>query len=89
MSQEMCKCELCSGDFGFGCGASPAVVAYRVGLLRDAAEFAVMTIEHAVELDYLGEGSTRGMALDAVEKLKKAAGIKDDTDAQQIHASEK
>lgn len=40
--------------------------------LKEAAQFALMTLDHAMFLGHLGEGSTRGMAQDAVNKLKKA-----------------
>lgn len=40
--------------------------------LVDAAEFAQMTIDHALHLGYCGEGSTKGMCEDASSKLEKA-----------------
>lgn len=42
--------------------------------MKTAAEFALMTFEHAQALGYLGEGSTMGMANDAIAKLYKALG---------------
>jgi len=38
--------------------------------LDDNFEFCEMFIEHALELGYLGEGSTKGMALDSLQKIK-------------------
>lgn len=40
--------------------------------LVEASEFAHMTLEHAQALGYLGEGSTMGMANDAIQKLSEA-----------------
>ncbi len=40
--------------------------------LREALEFSVMAIEHAIHLGYVGEGSTLGMFKDALEKAAKA-----------------
>jgi hypothetical protein len=37
---------------------------------KEMIEELEMVIEHALHLGYLGEGSTRGMANDALEKLK-------------------
>lgn len=47
----------------------------RAGRLVSAAEFALMTIEHALALGYLGEGSTNGMAKEAVVKLETALAL--------------
>jgi hypothetical protein len=40
--------------------------------LEEAGRFALMTLEHAQALGYLGEGSTMGMANDAIGKLTAA-----------------
>lgn len=39
---------------------------------EEALEFSKMTLEHAIALDYLGEGSTRGMANDAISMIESA-----------------
>jgi hypothetical protein len=57
---------------GFGRHQAQAVSTKSLDELIDAAEFALVTLDHAIELGYLGEGSTRGMAQDAIDKLKKA-----------------
>jgi len=44
----------------------------RVGELWEAGNFAHMTLEHALYLGYLGDGSTSGMARDAIKKLESA-----------------
>lgn len=41
-------------------------------VLRKAADFSLTVINHALDLDYLGEGSTNGLAKDAVHKLEQA-----------------
>lgn len=43
-----------------------------VRLLAEAADFAHMAIGHAIELGYVGEGSTLGMFNDALAKLDRA-----------------
>jgi hypothetical protein len=40
--------------------------------LREALAFAQLAMNHALELGYLGDGSTRGLVFDAVEKARKA-----------------
>ena len=45
--------------------------------LREACDFAHTTLEHALHLGYLGEGSTMGMAKDAIEKIDKALNPKE------------
>lgn len=40
--------------------------------LVEALKLGKMVIEHAIALDHLGEGSTLGMANDALEKFKNA-----------------
>jgi hypothetical protein len=47
---------------------------YQKKQLQEALVFAEMTINHAVELGYVGEGSTRAMCLDALAKAKGALG---------------
>lgn len=44
---------------------------------RDGLEFCEMTIGHAIELGYVGEGSTLGMFNDALEKCKAIIGGKE------------
>ena len=44
----------------------------RIEKLREALEFSLMTLEHAIALDYLGEGSTKGMAEDAISIARQA-----------------
>lgn len=55
-----------------------ATQSQEIARLREAADFARMTLNHAMALDYLGEGSTRGMAVDAVAKLDAVLGAEDD-----------
>lgn len=40
--------------------------------LKEACEFSDMTIRHALELGYCGEGSTKGMCEEAVERNTEA-----------------
>jgi hypothetical protein len=47
-------------------------ISARLRKAQAALEFAHMTIEHALALDYLGEGSTKGMAMDAASRLDQA-----------------
>lgn len=42
--------------------------------LKKALKFARMTINHALYLDYMGGGSTKGMAEEAVQKANMALG---------------
>lgn len=44
----------------------------KVKRYEEALEFSKMTLEHAIALDYLGEGSTRGMANDAISMIESA-----------------
>ncbi len=57
-----------------GMGCHPGVTVSKAALkeLFEAAEFALMTLDHAMFLGHLGEGSTHGMASDATNKLRKA-----------------
>lgn len=43
-----------------------------IDVVKGSMEFSQMMIEHALALDYLGEGSTNGMAKEAVAKLEAA-----------------
>lgn len=55
--------------------SSPSVVLSlldQLAALEKAAKHAVMTFEHALALDYLGEGSTRGMAVESMNGLQAA-----------------
>lgn len=49
-----------------------------IGMQR-ALEFSQLTLEHAIGLNYLGEGSTQGMANEAILNNKQALrfGVKD------------
>ena len=39
--------------------------------LREALDFAHTTMNHALELGYCGEGSTKGMVEDAIDRIEK------------------
>jgi len=43
-----------------------------VKMMAEALEFGAMFTEHAIALDYLGEGSTKGMAEDYIKKAQEA-----------------
>jgi len=44
----------------------------KIERLTEALEFCKMSIDHAIFLNYVGEGSTLGMFNDASEKAEKA-----------------
>jgi hypothetical protein len=50
--------------------------AHALKRCEDVLDFVEMTLEHALALGYLGEGSTNGMAKEALEKIAKLRGDK-------------
>ncbi len=60
---------------GTVCDPGVTVSIQALKALVEAADNALETLEHAITLDYLGEGSTLGMAKDAVHKLRQAGCI--------------
>ena len=46
--------------------------------VMDALDYALTTLDHAMELGYLGEGSTKGLAEESLRRLETAETLMQD-----------